>query len=638
MLKSYLINIMMRSLLFLIVLMAFSFSTDLLAQDNYGIKFPGNNRGQVCQYFQQIFRQKPKEVSFSIKRSGDDLFFVVNDRRWFKQLFKDRYDGIAIDIVKKSRFDCAKENIENKQIRGKLLPPVYRNALRRELKPAGDQLYRTYVGKIPTGIKSKTLEYNILFLKDKNLCRYQIMYNLESYPWELLDMGMYLDSLTYQHKPIKPEAKNGVITKTKSMKFVVPFEKNKAEYTQEDIKPIYDSLRLTNFNIQKIAIKAYSSVEGSLERNIELQEQRANSIIKALQSFQKPTIETTVSTAENWVEFLNDIENTQFENLQSLTKSQIKAKLTGEIANQLEPILKDHRKAVLRLELEKKDTYKSLSATELINKYDTAVGEADIDKAAKIQNSIFDKIRSNTVSPEYLKKLQVPKQAKFARLINKNSAFKYLNNKRQALIVYKELKELEKLVPKDKKVKYNITTLKIKLWRYQAIPIDKKQLKQSIINLKKFGIAQPLIKRMLVNYHIIKAEKSMRKRDYQSKDASVKYINKTYEKFDLSDFDYLSLAQFFSYYANTKLAVELLENKVRSIDIDEDLLFYYLNLTLINKELTKDSDYRTALLNAYNMNENRFCNLFNSVDNGGVSFQLLANNYLRKTYCENCQP
>ena len=41
------------------------------------------------------------------------------------------------------------------------------------------------------------------------------------------------------------------------------------------------------------------------------------------------------------------------------------------------------------------------------------------------------------------------------------------------------------------------------------------------------------------------------------------------------------------------MAVKLLEAKAKRIDINEDLLFYYLNLTLINKELTKESDYRT---------------------------------------------
>ena len=88
---------------------------------------------------------------------------------------------------------------------------------------------------------------------------------------------------------------------------------------------------------------------------------------------------------------------------------------------------------------------------------------------------------------------------------------------------------------------------------------------------------------------------------------------------------------------NTNLAVDLLEAKSRRIDIDEDLLFYYLNLTMINKQLTQDQDYRTVLLNAFNMNPERFCTLFNSIENGGVTFQLLEDEYLRTTYCESCQ-
>ena len=80
----------------------------------------------------------------------------------------------------------------------------------------------------------------------------------------------------------------------------------------------------------------------------------------------------------------------------------------------------------------------------------------------------------------------------------------------------------------------------------------------------------------------------------------------------------------------------MLENKVRTVDIDEDLLFYYLNLTLIDKELTQDLNYRIVMLNASNMNKERFCKLFNSVENGGITFQLLEDDYLRKTYCESC--
>ena len=128
----------------------------------------------------------------------------------------------------------------------------------------------------------------------------------------------------------------------------------------------------------------------------------------------------------------------------------------------------------------------------------------------------------------------------------------------------------------------------------------------------------------------------MRKKDYVNKDKAVAYILKNYKKITLSDYDYLSLSQYITYYSSYKNAIELLENKVRSISVDEDLLFYYLNMTLIDDELTKKSDYRTIMLNAINMNKNRYCKLFNAKENGGVTFQLLDNEYLRKTYCENC--
>ena len=94
---------------------------------------------------------------------------------------------------------------------------------------------------------------------------------------------------------------------------------------------------------------------------------------------------------------------------------------------------------------------------------------------------------------------------------------------------------------------------------------------------------------MLVNFHIIMAEKNMRARKYEAKDTSVEFIIDTYEGFNLSNYDYLSLAQFLTYYANTDEAIELLYDKVKTITVDEDLLFYYLNNRLLYRmiQMTK---------------------------------------------------
>lgn len=615
------------------VVLAWLLTSMCNAQSQQGIIIPTTNeRNTMCTYFSQMFHQKPKEVRFGIKREGTKLFFEINDKQWFTQLFKQSNDGIAIDVVSKSRYAC-QENVTPQQIKGLVLKPVYAKELKSKLKPYKGN-FRVYVGQIPQPLAKDELEFNIAFLSNKVLCQYYTIYNLQSYPWDLLDMGVYLDTVVYKTKSISTQNTSSV-KKYKTLQFTIPFKKNKSTYLPEDVKPMYDSLRLTDFTIKKISIKAYASVEGSEERNKELQEQRGNSIAAALQSFQKPHIDTQITSSENWVEFLNDIQKTIYEDFSDLSKKEIKSKLTGKIATELEPYLEKHRKAVVTLELDKIDTYKDLSVTQLVNLFNEKIKKDAIEEALKLQNSILEKMKEE-FSPELLAKMEIPRQKKYLSLLVKNSIINYVIDARQALIVTQELEDLKKLDPTHKKIHYNLAVLKFIIWRANAKPIKTEVFKKELINLKKYGIEASLIDRMLVNFYIVKAEKEMQQRNYPAKDVAVSYILKNYTKFSLTNYDYLSLAQFLTYYANMKEAVKLLDSKARSVTIDEDLLFYYLNLTIVSNEYTATADYRTSMLNAINLNKNRFCKLFNSSLEGGVTFQLLENTYLRTTYCENC--
>lgn len=261
----------MKKIQYALVTLVLLFSNFVHSQNGFGFSFPTTNkeRTQKCSYFSNAFKQKPKEVGFNIRREGNKLFFSTNDKKWWSTVFKKSGDGIAIDVVSKSRYACDKE-VDASQVKGTVLKPVFAQKLMRGFKTiAMSKSSQTFVGTIPTELLEEELEFNILFLSNKMLCRYQTLYNLESYPWELLDMGMYLDSLTYRDKKINSSDK--FITQYKTLKFSIPFKKNKTAYSSEDIKPLYDSLRLTDFNIKKIQIKAYASIEGSLKRNLELQ-------------------------------------------------------------------------------------------------------------------------------------------------------------------------------------------------------------------------------------------------------------------------------------------------------------------------------------------------------------------------------
>ena len=623
----------MKKITFLLVISFLCFSS-IKAQDAFDIIFtqsPGQEN--KCTYCDNYFKNRPKEIHFTVVREGNKLFFEVTDKVWGMKLFKTAGDGIALDVVSKSRYDCDKE-IEDVQIRGTILKPVYAKQLIRGFKLSAGNRYRTFLGTVPENLRGDELEFNILFLSSKVLCRYQRIYNLDSYPWELLDMGVYLDSLTYKSKKIT-NTTDQFVTKYKQLKFIIPFQKNKSEYSTEDIKPLYDSLKLTDFNIKKINIKAYSSIEGSLERNLELQKKRANSIVNSIQSLQKPDIVTEISSSENWVEFLNDITSSKYKTLKDLSKKEIKQKVVGAVSDELEVYLKNHRKAVITLDLEKKDKYKEMTTSTLISTFNKLIEEENIEEALVVQNSLFEKVKQEA-NPEKLWGLTVPEQVKFVPILNENNMFKYLYNLGYSKTIYDDLKKLEKLDPTNKRIKYNLVIVKFVIWKNNWMPIKMADFKAEILKLKTYGITQNLIDRMLVNFHIVKAEKNLKEKKYDAKDESMEFIIDTYENFKLSDYDYLSLAQFLNYYSNKDEAIEVLYDKVRTITVDEDLLFYYLNLTILDKYNVASSNYRTVMLNAINMNKKRFCKMFNSSLNEGVTFQLLDNKYLRKTYCESC--
>ena len=623
--------------IFALILTAFVFNTSAFSQEkNQGIIFPKySEKRELCKRCINAFRQKRKETRYSIQNENDKLYFLTNNKDWFNLLFQEPKDGIALDVVSRDLFECDKD-INKDQIIGKLLKPKFTKELQKNLEPYGEGSFRVQIGEVPDEFKGKKLEYNMLFLNDNKLCRYQVLYQIPGYPWEILDMGMYLDTVQLSTKSLPKENKGATITRYKSLKFIVPFEKNKMVYSKEDIKPIYDSLNLTDFNIKTINIKAYASVEGSLKRNMELQNGRANTIAEALQSYQEPSITTNISASENWIEFFNDIKGTKYKNLTPLSKKAIKGKLVGSFSKEMEPILENHRKAVITLEMERKDFYKEMSGDELVDAFNDAIKNDELDKASKIQNSLYEKMKANEVSPKMLKKLDIPKQAKYINFLNNKSSAKYLLNKRKILTVRNEMLELEKLEPNNPKIKYNLVVLKFRIWRYKFEKVDPEAFLKEIEELSTLNIAPELIERMMINYHIIQSLNYNRQKAYDKKDESVAYIKDTYTKLPLTDYDYFSLAQFLSFYANLDAAAELLTPIARKIDVDEDLLFYYIKLTILDDEITSTDDYRAILLNAASQNQERYCNLFNSSEEGGITFQLMDNQYLRSSYCQNC--
>src|SRR5690606_31049215 len=112
--------------------------------------------------------------------------------------------------------------------------------------------------------------------------------------------------------------------------------------------------------------------------------------------------------------------------------------------------------------------------------------------------------------------------------------------------------------------------------------VEPEELERSIKALRNHGIDEPLVTRMLINYNILMAEVDMAKGDYARKDKRMSYIRTNYTTVPMEPADHLSLAQYFASYANYEDARAVLNPYLTEIDVDEDLLFYYLNLTIFD--------------------------------------------------------
>jgi hypothetical protein len=285
----------------------------------------------------------------------------------------------------------------------------------------------------------------------------------------------------------------------------------------------------------------------------------------------------------------------------------------------------------------KRYNFENLSADELRKEFDKEVKSKDIETASNIQKVIFSKIITNKIPTTLITELEIPEKNEYGGLLNANTVYKYFLDEEDLVATYNDIKKLKSLIPNSKEVWYNYVALKFYIWLKALEQVDEQQFKNEILSLKQKGIPAPLVNRMMVNYNIILTEIYMYNRAYDKKNKTLKNIYYEYKNTQPSPSDLLSIAQYFVAYAKYDWAIKLLKPYITKVDVDEDLLFYYINLTIYDEKMIKNDGYKQILLNAIDVNTKRFCDMFNSIKNGGISFQLLKYEILKSNYCQSCE-
>jgi len=594
---------------------------------------------RYCEGCHHVIEDMPPEVLFGIQiNANGDVYFSMNNKQWFDKIFKNDSYGVSVDIVSLDKYACNKETGDDFSLpKGTMLPPVYRSELLKEAAELMPGNIFTKIGKVPPALHNKQLEGNLVILNGNYICYYTNFVNIDRSLWKLLPMGLFTDSLINEIKTGN-EGDQDYFSYTKRVQLEIPFSKSNVSFDNDYLRTLYDSLKLKNYRIQQIDVRAYASVEGAEKLNEDLMKRRADAIIQALKIYQPSIYRIKIVTAENWLEFFNDIDSTPFSNLKQLSKIEIKQKLTDTaLSVKIEPLLAKERKVVAAMYLETKSVASTINDSSIEDDFSKAVDEKDIGKARMIQKELFDRIIDKRFPTEYITKIEVPQSKEFSSLLNDREVYKYLLKTTTEYEALDNFLSLQKLDPGNGHVNYNICVLRFFMWQYGGDSTVPKMLLKNINDLSRQGINDVLVKRMLVNYYILKSEDQMNVFDYDGKDSSLEFIKNLYDTLNLNDEDIFSLAKYFAFYARQDWSEEIITPRIDKVDASEDLIFYYLNLLFFNPSEYYSDDFEKAALNAINLNRKRFCNFFLPNDKGGASMQLLDYDQIKKLYCQECK-
>jgi hypothetical protein len=575
-----------------------------------------------------------------IKQDGS-IYFVMSSKIWFDKIFSSNSYGVSVDLVSKDKYVCgaaSSSSAENFSLpKGKIISPVYRNELLKNKLNLNDGHIYVKVGQVPAELKSKQLEGNLIIVNGNNICFYSNFIDIDRNVWQLLPMGLFTDSLIQNNKAYN-DSVNEFFTYSKQLQFEIPFEKGSTQFNSLYLKRFYDSLGINKYVVKKAEVRAYSSIEGSEKINRNLMNKRASIVVEELKKIQPSLTRIKVITAENWVDFFTDIEDTDYADFLTLSKIEIKQQLTDKtVLSELEEKLSKERKAIVTLYVEPKLSVSKFKEAQLLSDFKSAVESKDITKAAEIQKELVNRIIDNKLPFSFLSKLEVPQVKEFSTLLNDREVYKYLLKATTEYEALEKFLEIQKLEPNNGRLNYNICALRFFVWQNNEDSSVKKILLKEIMGLQKQNISKMLVKRMLINYNILKCEEDMLQSDYKAKDSSLNYIRTLYREISLNDEDIYSLAKYFTSYAHRDWAEEIIKPRVSQINVSEDLIFYYINLQFYNPSVYASDDFQKSLLNAINLNPKRFCNFFLPNYSGGASMQLLDYEELKGRYCETCR-
>lgn len=654
---------------------------------------PARDPGKTCVECEDLLSENQR---LKILTSGKNISLYTRDVEMIKRLLKKRRDGMAIEIVTYRPFDCGNPAYYTMSSRrngqcifnGKVLKPKYKRQLleqwrkeekkfKRKKRKAAWKIVKdkrdlrgwfSKPGEIrlklkekwqPTEWKAKLgrdprdetsyYEFNIVILQKKKVCRVLHFTDVCGEHYEDTVKLSWQHDLNEKPFELKPAIKE--------LKFTVPFEQGKFDYKLADIKPLIDSLSADEFIILDAVVKAYASVEGSEAINKKLQEQRAQSILAAMQQGQHEKIVSSIETMEDWNLFYEQLHYMKSHYvLSDKPREEIKALLENkDFAETLESAFEAQRRAEIALKVQTiiNQSNRGKLAVEMFNRMSDSLAKAKhadpaiIDSMERIQSFVYKHIFEGSIDTLWAYKMNIPLQPGFQRLLlnqlwfeNNITAIPDSNEWRNK--TYNRLNTLISFKQPSWQARWNMLVFLHDTWSNgpinSGIQMDwiLQQL-SSLENAVPFQLRKS-VQELNLDFHFkaVLYYHSQRGGTARIKKlGALSYIFNHYNGQQLTPREALTLARFFVHYEVDSWAQQMLIPFALCENPDKEALAYLLKLTYQHIEEYPLSYYfEMVKYSSKIMSPEEWCPLFIGPCN--ISFQLFDHEELRDLYCEQC--
>ncbi|GAB4283424.1 MAG: hypothetical protein Kow0068_08310 [Marinilabiliales bacterium] len=602
----------------------------------YGLQLPDIKICRKCNKFNNL-----ESLQKGLYVKDGLIYFKYDNLKRLKKIMREPTDGLMVDVVQVAQYDCSGPNIINNEnpIKGiptKVLwaPKMLKKNLITDPKERKQKI-EVVIGKFPKALShldESEYELNLIVIQDKHICR-----NIHPF-FEMKGDVEYNNPLDFladtvvvgERKKYEPMAKDSKLT------FKIPFEKAKYEYKAEDIEPFLKSLNQPDFVIEEMTIYAYSSIEGNDYQNEILQKKRAESIIKSLNDRQKTQIEkTNIITDSNWKDFVNDVQGTEYEFLSKMKESEAqKYIIDNNLADKLEPILKNHRYALIEMKV-KYDMDKSREQSFVLDKFNEAIKNDDRINALLIQKYIFKKVLYDEYTAEAVTGMKIPQRAEYAGLLmNYYWLMRYISrNEDEEFNICSAVRKLYSMAPDNDYIKFN--NVFCRFYNKEIKNLEEiTSIQEEIDGLYETKLTKQTIDLLNLNFQFMIID------EFDEPDNTPDIVLNSLEKIknivDLEESNWqnsLKLAYIFIHNGDYEFAAKLLEPFVEKKVVFEELVYLFLSLCSRNPDRIYSNRFVSANKRAYQLNPERYCNLYKKRK---FSVQVLENTLVKDFYCKKC--